>query len=377
MKLYNNNLSYYFILLLLISGCGNHSAIKEEVPVDTEQFIRISQKQAESEKIEFGEATLMTFKEVVKCNGYIMSPSNGMARISTPVTGIVETVNCSLGDYVKKGAVLCTISSNELMIIQQDFAETSARLIRLKADYDRIKALFEEKISAEKDFLAIESEYKAMTAKYHALKIRLEIMRLNSTKIENGDFISAYRVVSPINGYITDLNIVLGQFVELQRSIIEIVDTKQLQLILSIFQQDITKLKQGQSVDFNSIGEPESAHSGKIIAIGRTVDPDSRVIKCIAAISNEKEADFINQSYVEASVIVNQSDIKALPSEAILKSDDDYYVFVVDKFDDEGYSLRKVKVNVGRIYNGFSEIIDGEFAGKILVNGVYNLQSEL
>ena len=376
MKQYYSIIAVFMIIALIGTGCGNSPETNADSPGEANQLISITQDQVDSESIELGELTTQIFEESVNCNGYIMAPANGMAQISTPISGIVETINCKLGDFVKKGEVLCLLSSNELMVIQQDFAETSAILSRLKTDYERSKTLFNEKIGAEKDFLAIESEYKATTAKYNALKIRLESLRLNITKIEGGELYSAFPVVSPIKGYISDMNIVLGQFAEQQKNLIEIVDVNQLQLQISVFQDDIDKLKTGQNISFSSLGEHALHHYATLISIGKTVNLESKTILCIAKIKNSDGFNFINNSYVEASVTVNDSEAKALPNEAILKSDNDYYVFVVEKSENGVYYLQKVKVNIGRISKGFSEIINGEFDGKVLVKGVYNLQSE-
>jgi cobalt-zinc-cadmium efflux system membrane fusion protein len=297
-----------------------------------------------------------------------------MAQISTPVAGIVMTIDCALGDYVKKGDILCSLTSNELMDIQQDFAETSARLGQLKADYERSKSLLNEKIGAEKDFQAIESEYKGMTAKYNALKIRLELVRLDVSEIREGKFVSSFPVVAPIEGFITEMNLLMGQYIEQQKGLMEITDVKQLQLQLSVFEEDITKLRTGQQVEFNLLGEPSLIHTATIISIGKAIDQDSRAIQCIAKISNENGVNFINRAYVEASVVTNQTEAKALPNEAILKSDNAHYVYVVEKSEKDTYYLRKEGINIGRISDGYTEIVDSEITAKILTKGIYNLQ---
>jgi len=371
---------YYFAILLLsgfiITGCSNSSETNGDTESETEQLIRITQEQVVSEGIELGEPTTRIFEESFTCNGYIMSPANGMAQISTPISGIVETVNCALGDYVNKGEVLCLLSGNDLMVIQQEFAETSAKLKQLKADYERSKILFDEKIGAEKDFLAVESNYKAMTAKYNSLKIRLALLRLDVTKISEGKLYSSFPVVAPIGGYITNMNLLIGQFIEQQQYLIEIIDINQLHLQLSVFEDNISKLRTDQSVQFNSVGEPVLIHSGTLISIGRTINPESRTIQCIAKINNEDGVRFIHRAYINASVIIDKSEARALPNEAIIKSDNDYYVFVIEISENEIYYIRKVKVAIGRVSDGFSEIISGEFPGKVLISGIYNLQSE-
>ena len=81
----------------------------------------------------------------------------------------------------------------------------------------------------------------------------------------------------------------------------------------------------------------------------------------------------INQSYVEARIAVNQKQADALPSEAIVKSGKEYFIFVVEQSDSKGYSLRKQKVEIGKVSQGYTEIINAQSIAKVLVKGVYNL----
>ncbi|MDO9256186.1 MAG: efflux RND transporter periplasmic adaptor subunit [Bacteroidales bacterium] len=365
-----------FALIFLTTGCGKSAKTTEDAKVETDQLVKITISQFKSDSMAIGTISTQTFEDEVRCNGYITAAANGMAQISTPIAGIVESVNCSMGSYVKKGQTLCMITGNELMAMQQEFTETSARLKRLKSDYERSKSLYDEKIGAGKDFIAIESEYKAMNSKYLSLKLRLELLRLNVAKIEAGDLYASFSVISPINGYITKQNLVLGQFIEQQKLLVEIVDINLLQIQLSVFEKDISRLKPGQPVNFSSPGEISFNNKSTLVSIGKAVNPDTKTVTCIAAIKNGQQANLINQSYIEALIAVNSNEAKALPTESLIKSGKDYYVLLVEKSDNEAYYFRKQKVNIGRSSKGFTEIVDGDDLPKVLLKGIYNLSLE-
>ncbi len=376
MKLYTLFIIIPFAMMFLSTGCGKSSKINEDAKVETDQLVKITINQFKADSMAIGTITTQTFEDEVRCNGYIAAAANGMAQISTPIAGIVESVNCSMGSYVKKGHTLCMITGNELMAMQQEFTETSARLKRSKSDYERSKSLYDEKIGAGKDFIATESEYKAMNSKYLSLKLRLELLRLNVAKIEAGDLYASFSVISPINGYITKQNLVLGQYIEQQKLLVEIVDISQLQIQLSVFEKDIAKLKPGQTVIFSSPGEISFNNKATLISIGKAVNPDTKTVTCIATIKNSQQTNLINQSFIEALIAVNSSEAEALPSEALIKSGKDYYVLLLEKSDNEAYYLRRQKVNIGRISKGFTEISDSIDLTKVLVKGVYNLSAE-
>jgi len=373
MKLYNTIKTMMVLMVFMSIGCTNTSSTTEVAITEPDHLISITQKQFEAYSMKIGEVTSQIFDEEVICNGYITSPTNGMAQISTHISGIVETINCTLGDYVKEGQVLSTLSSNKLIILQQNFIETSITLSRLKSEYERSKTLLKENIGSKKEFIAIESEYKALAAKYNALKLQLKLLTLNVSIIEGGEFYSVFPITAPIDGYITNINIVIGQTVDLQKNLIEIVDVNKLQLQLSIFESDVKYLKVGQNVVFSSPGNIIDEHKAILASIGKTVNMELMTIVCTAKILDEDMGNFINNSFVKASIIVSQKEVQAIPNDAIVKSGDDYYVFIVEKMDGQIYYLQKVKVDIGIRSKYFTEIIDGGDLTKVLISGVYNL----
>ncbi len=373
MKQYTVISALFVIIVFVTSGCGGSSKSNQEAAPEADSQVQVTMQQFDGDSMKFGEIVTKIFDDEVSCNGYIMVSPNGEARISAAISGIVESINCSMGEYVRKGQTICRISSSELLVIQQEFTETSAKLKRLKSDYERSKSLMDEKIGAEKDFIAIESEYKAMVSKYQSLKLRLQLLKLDVSKIEKGELYEVFPVISPISGSVTGINMMLGQFVEQQMNLAEIIDVSQLQLQLSVFENDINKLKPGQTIQFNSLGNSSEVHSARLSAITKTINPETKTILCLAKINSKDVGNLVNNSYIEARIKVDQKTANALPSEAILKSGKDYYVFVLDKSGAGAYYLRKVKVEIGKVSNGYTEITGQQDITKVLVKGVYNL----
>jgi cobalt-zinc-cadmium efflux system membrane fusion protein len=363
-------------MVAVFSDCSQGGKPEVARTNENSQLMMISQSQFESNKMKIGEITSSTFSEEVKCNGYIKAPSGAMAQLSSQVAGTVETINCAIGDFVRKGQILCSLFNNDVIILQQELIETSVRLKRLKSDYERSKGLLAEKISAEKDFIAIESEYKAMNAKYLSLKLRLEILKLNVAKIEAGEPVVTFPVTAPLSGFVTKQNISLGQFVEQQNTIMEIVDVSQLHLQLSVYESAVSRLKSGQAIYFKTTGEKDSVHQAVLTSVGKAIDPESRSIQCIAKIVKEEDTHFVSNAYVDAYVIVDKVQANALPNEAFVKSGQDYFVFAVVKEENQNYYVRKVKIRIGRSSGSLTEIIDDGSLKRIITQGAYNLRAE-
>lgn len=371
-----NQITIYILLVLSFGACQNKTTQQEVIGQEASNLITISQKQFNSEKMEIGTISLECFEDEIDCNGFVRAAPEGCAKISTPISGIIKSIYFKLGDYVKKGQILCEINTNELLDFQQDFIETEVKLKLLKADYDRSFSLFKEKIMAEKDFLKIESDFKIMRANLQALNLKLDILKLDISKIRDGDLYAALPLKAPISGYIVKQNLMLGQFIEQNQQLIEQVDINQLQLEISIFEKDVNQLQVGQMIHFKSTYGIEMSHQAKLISIGKGVDVDSKSILCLASIEKSTRAKLIHGSYVQAKITTNVKDASALPSHAISKSGTEHFVFVVDNSDKKNFSFRKKKVKIGCISKGYTEILEENDLGKVLVKGVYNISVE-
>ncbi|NQU35517.1 MAG: efflux RND transporter periplasmic adaptor subunit [Bacteroidetes bacterium] len=373
----NNYINVLIIVIIFISfSCSNNQSNEAENYVEDDSRIQITVGQFESDQMKLGELSIQPFEELVACNGIINAPIDGIAHISARISGIVESINYNIGEHVLAGEKLCTISSSTLIAIQQDFLETSANLERLKIDFERSKALYNENIGAKKDYVSKESMYKAMSAKYQSLKMQLKQLNLSIEKIDKGDLYTTFSILAPISGYITNMNMVMGSYIEPQIQTMEIIDTDKLQLQLSVFEDDISNVLPGQKVNFKLLGESIYNHHGVLQSIGKTINTNSKTVHCTAKIIGDENYNFTNGSYVEANIIVKSSKSLALPSEAVVKHGDNYYILVVDQFIEDTYYLRKEKIEIGNVCSGYTEIIHSGPVNNIVIQGIYNLQMD-
>lgn len=365
----------YVLTLLFFFSCGKKSESDGETQVsEDESLIEITSEQFKTSEMQLGEPTLQTFTDEVSCKGFLFAPANGIAKVSTPIAGTVENIRFKIGDFVRQGQTVCNISGNEFLSLQQQFAEASANYQKAKIDYERMKALRAEKIGAAKDFTAAESLYKASFASYNALKTRIQALRLNPTRIESGQMYSSFPVVAPISGFITKTGAVIGQYVDMQNELAEVVNVHNLQLQLSVFEMDVNKLRVGQKVRFGVSGSGAGSMNATLSTIGKSINPDTKTIDCVAKITDADQNKLVNQSYVEAKIQVNDLEAKALPAEAVQKIANEYFVYVMEKQEDTTYFLKRTKVETGKSNNAFIEILSGlPVDKKVVVSGVETL----
>jgi cobalt-zinc-cadmium efflux system membrane fusion protein len=365
------NFIIVFIFCVVLVSCKNRA----EQPTDNVSgFIEISKAQFESDNMVIGEPLLRPFTDVVYFTGAITPSVDGQAQISLPLPGMIAKIHCKPGQIISKGSVIFEISGNGFVDLQKDFAESSAIVSKLESDYLRSKELYKEKITTQKDFTHAESSYYAENAKYKALKIKLESMGLDVSKIEKGNFYSSYNIKSPISGFVSSINATIGQYIEPQQKIAEIVDDKSFQLKLSVFEKNINKIKNGQTVEFYLNGNKSVKYKAVISAVGKTITLDSKSIECFAVIDNPRNINMVSNQFAEGEVYTAVDSVLSVPETAIIYSENDAYLLLYEKEANSLYYFKKIKVNTGRKTNNYIELIGQLPAGKLLVNGVYNIQ---
>jgi len=369
--------SFIFIIFVLILSCNNKtedtSETEQNVVETGDTEIVISKEQFKASNMKLGSDLVHTFENQINVSGLITVSPKGKARINTPIAGIIKSNPYSTGQYVKRGQTLYTLESNEIILLQQEYAENKAFSKALESEYNRQKKLFNEGITSEKDFLKTESNYKSIQAKCSGLMARLRILNINPEKVESGNIVSRIGIYAPINGYITMQNGILGQYAEPQISLMEIVNINQLYLKLFPFEKDIHYMKNGQTLSFYVPGKKNISFKAELVAVGKSVNPETKAIECIAKLDQKDMQSFVNDTFVEVAVTTESKETKALPNTAIIKSGDGYYILVKKAETKESYTFEKINLNIGLKTNDFTEILTDINDNDVLIEGAYNI----
>ncbi len=343
---------------------GTSAAESTEIVITREQF--------ESSGMKLGEPIPMRFENVIHANGYVVASPSGWVKISTLIPGRVKQINLSVGDHIKTGQLLFTLESNEIILLQQEYGEAFNQLTSLQSNYERQKALSEEQITAQKDFINAESEYKSLLVKTEGLKARLRMINVDPDQVESGTIVPFVSVYSPIQGFVAKQDLVLGQFIEPQATVMELINPDQLQLNIHVFEKDLKDMVVGQSVRYYNPDDMEKVYEAKMSHIGKSIDPDSKTVLCIAQIKAADRSVLVNRLFVETEIITCQREAPALPSQALTREENRYYALQLVNEEGENLIFRKFPVNIGVVLQEYAEVMD-EGLKDILIEGGYNL----
>lgn len=369
MKMSNlKSLLFLMAASLLLLSCSQ----KVENKIEESAFIQLSTQQFELNQMQLGKVKTTVFERVVYANGMIVPLPNGSARLNAPIQGTILRVHCKEGQRVEKNQSLIEIGGVDLLDLQKEFAIVSAGLKRLKVDYERIKLLYDAKATTEKEFVLAEAEYKASLANYNGLKLKIQSVGLSPSKVENGDFLTSYGLKSPISGIVTQLQARLGQHLNAQSEILDIIDSDLLQVKLAIFPQDISSIQPGQLVRIKMSGK-EADYQGSIQAVGVALDEDSKSVTCYASFVDAKIPGIISNMFVESEIVIRYDTVQAIPKSALIKSENDYYVLSLVNQEEDLYQFSKQLVRIGKENRDFVEVLDNKIDGLVLTKGAYTI----
>ena len=367
----------FFLGVLLVAtlfSCHNKKSDDETgLSAEDSALVIISNRQFEAMQMEFGALRETQFSESVKVNGHVISSVKGQAQVTSRISGTIRNISRELGDFIPAGSVLCTIESNDFIVLQQDFATVSNQFNEARNTYERLQSLYRDSISSRKDFIAAESSYKSLSAQYNGMKQRLSLLNVNPAQIENGKFYPTLEVRSPIGGFITQINCMIGEYVTPEKMLMTIVNTNQLYLQLDVYEKDIAQLAVGQNVQFYNPNNPSEKFTAKLTKIGKAIDPEKKTILCTAQI-DPTSVNFVNNMYIEADVSVKEYTAKGLPEDALETSPDGTYrIYLLEKKSGENIYLNPVSVTTGLKSNDLVEIKTPLPTQEILLKGVYSL----
>jgi cobalt-zinc-cadmium efflux system membrane fusion protein len=365
-------------------GADNHGTDHQEEgeshnEEETPTKVSLQLKQLEVMNIELGNLKQVNLGATLKVNGQLELPPQRMASVSALIGGRVHSVAVIEGDYVKKGQIIAQLNNPDFITMQREYLSAKSNFSYLEKDYLRKKGLLKDGITSLKSFQLAEAAYFEGKSDVNASKSTLKLMRINVSKLEKGEIISAIPVIAPIKGYIQNIEINIGKFVVPEQEMFEIVDNEHLHIGLKVFEKDIDKAKVGQKITFSLTTKPDKIYEAKIFALGRAFDMTTRAVKVHAKITGTHDG-LLTGMYVEARIVTEDKKVDALPNGAFVNENGLDYIFVQREALDNTLEFEKIQVNKGISDLGFSEVVFIEEIPEnatIVLKGAYYLNSEM
>ncbi len=360
-------------IILLLASCAAKSI---EEAHNEDGVINISKAQFEAEKMQVGEPEPVLMKEMIPFTGKIISAIDGIVKINAPMEGVVKKIYVQNGTQVSKNQVLLEIGGNAVIDLQKSYALSNTKIKQLEANYKRAKSLYEDNIKTENEFMVAESDYHSELANYNALKIKMGNAGLSSSDIQKGKYVSSYQIKAAIAGRIGQMNVVVGQYINRETEIMEIVDKNKVELKLDLYEKDYAKIKSGQKVVFGNMENGNDEVNAIISRIENQLNSNSNSFACYAQIDKDSAESFVVNQIVTGQVIVAADSVIAIPQTAVFKIEGKHFIVVQTQSLGGDYSFETREIRIGRSDDNYVEIMDVPKNAKILLSGTYNLSME-
>ena len=346
-----------------------------------EKIVHLNETQFKSADIVLGWFEEKNLSDVINANGYTKLPPQNQANVSSVIEGIIKKIYVQAGQYVRAGQRLALLESPEIVKIREAYISSEYNLKYLEQEFERQKILSEENINAKKIFEKTQTELEIEKARFRSLEEQLSMVRLENDE----ELDSKIMITAPISGHVTDVDVNLGSFATLGKSLFTIVDNSKLHVDLLVYEKDLFKVKPGQNVRFILTNQSDAEINGKIFSIGKAFENETKSVAVHAEILYNKSG-LIPGMYVNAVINIGENTVEALPDEAIVNAEGREFIFVWEKENLEKahpkdeITFARVEVKTGLSQLGYrqvsllQEIHDGD---KIVINGAYYLQSHL
>jgi cobalt-zinc-cadmium efflux system membrane fusion protein len=293
----------------------------------------------------------------IKFNGIVDFNTDKVANIFPMISGNIQNVTVMPGDYVKAGQVLGVIKSAEINNYNTALVNAETNLQLTKKQYDQQKDLFKSGLASQVDITNAQVNYEqAVAAKTAAEKI-LDINGDN----RNGEYV----IKSPVDGFIVQKNVNNDMAIRTDNnaSMFTISDLKDVWVQANVYEENISKVHQGDQADVTTISYPGKVFHGKVDKLMNVLDPTTKAMKMRVVLPN---ADYALKPEMFATVTVNNKENDkaiAISSTDLIFDHSQYYVIVVTG--KKNVQIRPV--NVLSINGNTAYIKDGVAPGERLI----------
>ena len=384
---------YKFILLLtasLLTACGktDQPQTEEHHHDEEENTVELTAAQMKTAGIELGKAERKQISGTIKVNGVLDVPPQQLVSVSVPMGGFLKSTPLLQGSAVRKGQLIAVIENPDYIQLQQDYLEAKNQFEFTRADYERQEQLAKENVNAQKTLQQAKSSYQTWLAKKNGLLAKLKLINVNITSLDSGHITSTSTLYAPINGYVTQVNVNIGKFINPSDVLFEIVDTEHLHAELTVFEKDVPKLKIGQKIRFTLANETRE-RMATVYLLGREIGED-RSIRIHCHIDKE-DKELLPGMYLKAIVETGGAEVTTLPDEAIVNFQGKKYIFIPMEVNhheekketeqhEEGHHFTMVEVETGTSEVGYTEIVLTEAITEnteVVIRGAYSILSKI
>jgi cobalt-zinc-cadmium efflux system membrane fusion protein len=295
--------------------------------------------------------------DALKFNGIIDFNTDKVVNVFPLVSGNMMDINVMPGDYVKAGQSLGVVKTPEVANYNANLINAEANVRLTARQLDQQRDMYKSGLASQVDITSAEVNYQqAVAAKTQAEKI----LSINGNN-KNGE----YAIKAPIGGFIVQKNVTNGMSIRTDNgaAMFTISDLKNVWVQANVYEENISKVHEGDQADITTITYPDKVFKGKVDKLMSVLDPSTKVLKMRVVLDNPG---YLLKPQMFATVSINNNEHKqaiAVSSSDLIFDHSQYYVIVVTGKKD----VQIRPVNVITINGKTAYIKDGINPGERLI----------
>ncbi len=368
---------YIFITisLFLWTACeknpdrGSTPTTHSTVTNPANEVVKFTREQQRNAGIEVSAPTIETLNSTLTLQGSIDVPPQSTISLSFPLGGYLKSTRMLPGMPVKKGQVLAEIEDMQFIQLQQDYLTAKEKLTLSVSEFERQRDLNANKASSDRMYQQARTDMETQRILVNALAQKLELIGIAPEKLTAMSIHKSVPIVSPIDGFVSEVNVNVGKYTAPTDMLFELVDPRDIHLSLKVFEKDLNKLSIGQEVTAYTNADPNKLYTAKIILIEKSLDQDRMAeVHCHL---DRHSATLVPGMFMNGKVSLTSNQAITVAEDAVVRWENKSYVFV--EKDQEQFQM--VEVQPGVIDKGKQQIeaptVDS--GKKIVTKNAYSL----
>jgi membrane fusion protein, heavy metal efflux system len=263
------------------------------------------------------------FGEVLSVVGRIEFDQNHLAQLSARGEAVIVTVHVDVGQTVRAGQPLVTLTSPSVGEARARLLAARARLEAARSGADRQKALLDARVSSVRDLEAAQQELAAAQGDHFAASAALR--GAGATPGSKG---GQYTLSAPFAGTVVTRDAVAGRTAAAGDLLVEVADLSTLWTLLDIPEEDALAVQVGQRVTLALEARRDETLEGVIDRVGAKIDPRSRAVQARVLLPN-RDGRLKAGLFVRADIqVTSPRQAILIPREAVQRAEGQALVFV-------------------------------------------------
>lgn len=371
------NFIIIFAAISTLNACsGKKTEETQSQPTAIENTVTLTKDQLKNVGLQTGKPEQKSISSILKVNGIIDVPPQNMLSVSVPLGGYLRSTQLLPGMHISKGDVIAVMEDQQYITMQEQYLTAKSGLILTEAEYNRQKELNASKASSDKVFQQAQNNYTTQKILVKSLSEKLKLISINPDKLDENNISRSISIYSPIDGYVSAVNVNIGKYVNPSDVLFEIVNPADIHLALTVFEKDINQLAVGQKIFAYTNSNPEKKYLCEIILIGKDLSHDRSIV--VHCHFENYDKTLIPGMFMNAEVEIQSEASIAVPSEAIVTFENKQFVFTLKNSNDtDSYRYEMIEVLSGYSENGYTAITSDNAATlsqqTIVMKGAYTL----